>query len=201
MSAYLALPTGLTFSDIREGIPPQAIPTLNAVFQTALETGSDNPVVLRLNDFDMGGAAFLRGAGMSDLAYCGPIENISHIPETYLQLMVGVGGDLLGYPVWFEIPDPTADIPATFPNRTYEELVDPEDPEAGTTTTVHTWETWGASTRPDLLPQEINGTWYRSNKCPYFSEHKYAKGVGMPLPASSWVASGLTFTSELPEPE
>lgn len=196
MSTYLKLPTGLTFSDIREGLPPQSLPALNtflaAIGKPAVAVGDDNPLVLRLNDFDMGGAAFVRGSAMSDPAYCGPIGNIAHIPDFYIQLMVGVVGDLLSYPCDFELADPTAEIPATFPNRTFEQLDDPSDPESTTTTVVHTWQTWGAETRPDLLPEQIDGKWYRSNKNPYYSDNGFFKGVGIPLNASVWVPAGLS---------
>lgn len=206
MSTYLKLPTGLTFSDIREGLPSQSLPALNeflaAIGQPAVSVGDNNPLVLRLNDFDMGGAAFLRGNAMDDPAFCGPIANIAHIPGFYIELMVEVGGDLLSYPCDFEITDPAAEVPATFPNRTFEQPDDLNDPESSTTTVVHTWQTWGAETRPDLLPEQIDGKWYRSNKNPYQSDNGFYTGVGIPLDASVWVAAGLSpVTKPVPEVE
>lgn len=188
MDATLYIPTGLTFSDIREGTPEAAITALNAYLSgigaPEVNVGDNNPLVLRLNDFDMGGAAFYRGNAMDDLASCGPISNISHIHLPYVQLIVGVGGDITGLTVLFAVPDKTVEVPESFPNRTHTVYSDPEDPESGVET-VHTWETWGR--RNDNEAEfwvEKEGVQYRTSQD--------GGNSGDPIPASAWAFAGLT---------
>lgn len=178
MSATLKIPTCLTFSDLREGITPEAIATINAFLtskgQPTLPTdpeqakGLPNPFVLSLNDFDMGGAAFLRTDSMSGLATCGPIDNFNHMPLEYMSLIVGVGGDIEGFPVWFEIDDPTALCPFA-----PDDLLD----EDGNPIPQETWETWGTHGESHK-PVQHGAKWYRSSAVGYSGEL---------LKASEWV--------------
>lgn len=179
MTATLLIPTCLTFSDIREGVTSQAIATINnflsSIGQSTLPedpanaVGLPNPFVLSLNDFDMGGAAFLRTAEMTGLASCGPIENFNHMPLAYVSLIVGVSGDVQGLPVWFEIDDPAALCPFA-----PDDLVD----EDGNPIPQETWETWGTHAESHK-PVQHGAKWYRSSAVGYSGEL---------LKASDWVA-------------
>jgi len=181
MSARLLIPTCLTFSTLREGITAEAVTAING-FLTAqgLSTlpsdpaacvGLQNPFVLSLNDFDMGGAAFLRTNEMAGLASCGPIDNFDHMPTEYVSLIVAVGGDLEGYPVWFEIDDPTALCPFA-----PDDLVD----EEGNPIPQETWETWGTSGESHK-PVQHGAKWYRSSAVGYSGElMKASQWVNMP---------------------
>ena len=184
MAATFLVPTGLTFSDIRPGLKASTLTELNkyltSVNQPTVVEGDANPLVLKLNDFDLGGAAFTRGDAMADLATCGPIERMQHLPLPYVSLIVSVGGDLLGFPVFFEFAnesDLDAYIPATFPERTYSELSDPADPDSDPVERTHTWLTW----QPTHAPKQYGGKWYKSSET-----------SAEAIPASCWVSAGLT---------
>jgi len=160
---YIHIPSFLTLS----ALSAEAAAAVNAV-HTALglpagfSAGDTNPHILALNDFDMGGAPFTRGTG-AELAWLGPIDNQSFLTLDQLALIVAFGGDIEGYPVWFEIEDITAECPFA--------------PEPAEGETKETWETWGTSGQSHL-PREIGDYWYRSS----------AVGAsGQLMNASQWV--------------
>lgn len=180
---YIWIPSFLTVSTLSE----LAANTINQV-HTALGLpagfveGGQNPYILILNDLDMGGAPFTRGIG-SELAVCGPIENKSFLSLDQLGLIFAFGGDVEGFPVWFEFDDPTADCPFS--------ATDPPE----------TWETWGTF-GDSHKPVQIGAKWYRSS----------AVGQsGALLHASQWVplrsAGQVTvltteqYTAIVPSPE
>lgn len=113
-----------------------------------------------------------------------------------VKLLVGLGCEIKNYLAYFEIDDITAEVPATFPNRTHMVLSDPEDPESGVET-VHTWETWGANPGGipgDDLPKQVGDKWYRTSRD--------RNNDGDYIPASAWVPaslSGLVVLESLPE--
>lgn len=123
---------------------------------TNLVAGNQNPYILTLNDLDMGGAPFTRATG-AELACCGPIDNKSFLTLDYLSLIVAFGGEVEGYPVWFEIDDLNAVCP--FGDG------------------VETWETWGVFEQSHL-PVQIGDKWYRSSA---------VGQSGALLDASAWV--------------
>ena len=135
------LPTGLTFSDIRE-VPEASLNALNGYLTSVgapnVSVGSNNPLILKLNDLSMGGAPFIRG---SEIAICGPINNIEFIPLNYILLIVAVGGDILDMPIFFEIV-PTDICPFSDNNET--------------------WETWGIF-GDSHKPVQLGPKWYRSS--------------------------------------
>lgn len=171
----IEVPTGFTFSDIRSGVEDH-LPAFNAwLAKRGIPTvvvGSQNPMVLALNDFDMGGASWHRGAEMSDMAVCGPISNISHFPLTYVDLVTDISGDVYQMPVFFEFSnesDLDDDVPVNFPDRTWQDgSVDPDNPVE----TVHTWRTWS----PSHAPVELGRKWYKSSETALEA-----------IPASCWI--------------
>jgi len=105
------------------------------------------------------------------MAVCGPIQNLSYLPIDYITLIVLFGGDVEGLPVWFEINDINASVPAPW------QTLDPER------TTWATWGTFGDSHKPT----KIGTKWYRSN----------AVGQsGQLLDASQFVNLGLTILTK-----
>lgn len=60
-----------------------------------------------------------------------------------------MGGDLEGLPLWYEVADLDAEVPASLPNRTY---LDSDEAEQ-----VHTWNTYYAG---QWSPVEHDGKWY-----------------------------------------
>lgn len=201
MTTTIKLPAGLTFSDIRPGTPPAAIAALNAFLASAgipaVQVGDSNPLFGKILDFTNGGSPWDKPEDMAEPAYCRGIRNFKHIDAVYIPLIVDVGGDIYGMRVDFEIADPTADIPASFPMRTYEEPVDPADPESAMNQFTYKWNNWG--NRPDMAPVEIEGKWYRDNRVPGRYDDGQQRGHYLPLPASVWVSAGLTPVQR-PEP-
>lgn len=138
---YLWIPSYLTLS-VLSSEAATAINNVHTILglQNDYVAGQQNPYILLLNDLDMGGAPFTRGSG-SELAVCGPIENVSFLTIEYISLIVMFGGECEGLPVWFEIDDITEDCPFS-------------DSE--------TWETWGIFGESHI-PIQIGDKWYRSN--------------------------------------
>jgi hypothetical protein len=140
---YFWVPSAFTVSVLTA----EAAATINAVHTaidiqpTNLQVGSENPYILRLNDFDMGGAYFTRDKepGMS---CCGPIFRFSYLSIQDIQLLTAFGGEVEGFPVWFEIDDLESECPFS---------------DSG-----ETWETWGVF-GDSHKPVQIGDKWYRSN--------------------------------------
>lgn len=153
---YLWLPSCLTLSTL----DAQAVAIMNtvhtAIGKPMVSVTSENPYILRLNDLDMGGAAFTRNQEPA-MACSGPIENLEYLDLQYVSLIVAFGqvasqmdsrlfGDIEGLPVWFELTvDPsTIDCPLS------------------TTTPKEKWSTWGTF-GDSHRPVKLGLKWYRSN--------------------------------------
>jgi len=80
------------------------------------------------------------------LAACGPVGHLERVPLSLIGLVVAVGGDVEGLPVWFELSNDPATIDCPFSDATPKEK-------------WSTWGTFGAS----HVPQKIGPKWYRSN--------------------------------------
>lgn len=125
MATSIHIPTALTFSDLREGISTEALTVINAwqaqKSQPSVAIGDPNPFVMLINDFDMGGSPWERGSTPESMAVCGGIKQVQYMPSAYLNLIVGVGGEVYGYPMWFEIDDVTRPVPSYIPGHQDEE--------------------------------------------------------------------------------
>jgi hypothetical protein len=181
--AKIQLPTWATRAVIEDDTPADGLAKLNAALGTSL-TGDGteaNPVSGLLLDFVAGGGQFSRTEAPEGLAVSGEIANGGLIKLSVVDLIVAVGGDVFGYPVFFEFAnasDLDADIPDTFPGPTYKVYADDDDTVG--TDTNHTWNTW----QPRHAPVGIGDKWYKS------SETTQAA-----IPASCWVGAGLTVKS------
>lgn len=175
----LKIPTWATFYHIPLDAPDIGLAALNAALGTSLEKGDSNPVWADLQDLDLGGGPLTRGTTPESLAEVTPIANAQFITKDQMALAVAVGGDAEGAVLWLEIPSPTDEVPAAFPNRTYTDNSDPENPTEAT----HTYESYFAQGNW-TYPKEIDGKYYIPNVNP--------SNRGQRLPYSIVLASGLT---------
>lgn len=207
MATIIKVPTWVTFNKIPYGTPSQGLAVLNAALGTSLVAasapgapdGSSNPMWPDLQDLDLGGGHLrYRGNTMDELAEFVGIENTSFLTIPYIQLAVAIGGEVENYGVMLELPaNLDAEVPASFPNRSYA-TIDDSDPENPVeSTVVHTYATYF----PEQLRKEVEGT-------VYVPAQAYAgRLTGDTFKASEWVASGLTvltrsqFQAILPAPE
>jgi len=105
-----------------------------------LSTGATNPYYLPVTQIGIATGSSIDRS--SSLAVCGPIANTSRVPLEFVDLVVAVGGDVEGLPVWFELPNITDICP----------LGDG----------VETWATWGTFGQSHL-PVQYGTKWYRSS--------------------------------------
>lgn len=139
---YIHIPSYLTLSLLSA----EAAAHINQVHAqigqpTGFAEGGQNPYILLLNDFDMGGAPFSRGRG-AELAWLGPVDNQSFLTLDQISLIIMFGGEVEGLPVWFRFDDPTAVCPFSDSDET--------------------WETWGVFSESHK-PVQIDDHWYRSS--------------------------------------
>lgn len=179
----IELPTGLTFPTIQAGLDAEQLDGLNSWLTSkgmpTVSVGDANPFFLELMNFPAGGAPFDKSAAMNGLTKCGPITNTGHFKTLYLDLITEIKGDIYDFPVFFEFTDESDldnEVPATFPNRTYQE-VDPDDAEQ-TIEQTHTWRTWEST----HAITELGGKWYKSSETSQEA-----------IPVSAWIESGLTY--------
>ena len=185
---HVAIPNGLlqfTLGNVSAG-------TLAKVNQwhtnrggTAVSPGDDNPLFVKLLEYGLEGVVWKKGSGGAQtLAVAGPFRDAEFWSIGEAKFIVGLEGDVRGLPCWFPIAAANLndEIPAEFPNRTWEDgSIDPENP----VTTVHTWNTWYDG-MPGHDPVELpdgGGTYYCSAANTW--------NRGRPIDASVWVAAGL----------
>lgn len=141
-----------------------------ALGRQLVNAGDPNPYYFYMNDLDMGGAPFTRDK-LPGMAVCGPIDNLAYISIDQIQLIISCGGEIEGLPLWFEIDDIEANVPANL---------------LAISNTGPTWETWGTFGESHK-PRKIGDKWYRST----------AIGQsGDLLLASIAIASGVTLLTK-----
>ena len=159
---YIWIPSALTLN--RLTVETAAL--VNAVhtavgLPAGFVAGETNPHYLDLNDLDMGGAPFTRDA-TPGMAVCGPIENLGYLPLDYVSLIVAFGGDVEGFPVWFEVDDRDATCPLD---------------------ETKTWLDWGQNTDSPQGWNDPGGKWFRSSE-----DYAFPGNSGQPIDASAWVS-------------
>lgn len=80
------------------------------------------------------------------LAACGPVNRIDRVPLSLIDLLIGIGGEVEGLPVWFELTVDPATVDCPF----------------STTEPKEKWSTWGTFGQSHL-PQKLGANWYRSS--------------------------------------
>jgi hypothetical protein len=139
---YVHLPTEITFSVLDESatakvnalhtildLPPVVVAGPNPYFARILELGIAAPVDRN-----------------SPLTVIGPVDHPELIPLSMVDLIVAVGGDVEGLPVFFELSANPATIDCPF----------------STTTPKEKWSTWGTFGQSHI-PTQIGNKWYRSS--------------------------------------
>ncbi len=170
MAVRIYIPTWATFRRFPAGSPADGLAALAATLGlNQFQPGDVNPVWEDLQDLDLGGGSITRGQTLLDMSHVSEIENATFITIQHIGLVMAIGGEVAGYPVYFQIDDPAAATP--------EGLYRSQAADGGQLT----WAEW---MRPDLQPLiEHAGKYYKAA----VNEH------GAPLPASAWfrlVASG-----------
>lgn len=137
-----------------------------------IQPGDPNPFFQIIDAVSREGGSVVPGNGPLAMASIFPVVREEWRKPGYAMACVAVGGECYDLPVYFQIPDPTSEVPATFPNR-----VATFDGE-GNAATYHTWETWGTNGSDGHGVIDIGGTYYRSS-CNIHSG-------GDPIKASEW---------------
>lgn len=184
MSIVIKIPTWATFNKIPVGTPVEGLAALNLALGTSLQVGDPNPVWTDLQDLDLGGGPLTRGETLDSLSQVTPISNSSFITLDQIGLCVAVGGEAEGVQVLFEFTDEAsldAEVPSSWPNRTWMDLTDPDNPVEVT----HTFKTWCEHGSPNNYPQKLGDKWYLPNN--------NWQNSGLLLPASTWIFSGLNY--------
>ena len=155
---YIHIPVELTFSTLDESAASRINGLHTMLGLVSVSPGDANPYYLKITEVAM--ASHIDRSG--DLAVIGPIRNTEHIPLTMVDLILGVGGDAEGLPVYFELPTDPATIDCPF----------------STETPAEKWSTWGTFGESHN-PAQIGTKWYRSS----------AVGQSGSLMVASWWAS------------
>lgn len=139
---YLHIPVALTFSKLDES-GASLINALHTILDLPLVSAGDaNPYYLAITE-----VALACGLDRSSaLAVTGPVENLEFIAISMVDMIVNVGGDVEGLPVWFELSVDPATVDCPF----------------STTTPKEKWSTWGTFGQSHA-PVAIGSKWYRSS--------------------------------------
>jgi len=139
---YLHIPVALTFSILDE-TGASLINGLHTILDLPLvNADGSNPYYLQVTEVALASGIDRNGP----LAVIGPVNNIEYIPISMVDLIVNVGGDVEGLPVWFELSTNPTTIDCPF----------------STTTPKEKWSTWGTFGQSHL-PIQLGSKWYRSS--------------------------------------
>jgi len=146
-----------------------------ALSQLPLVPGRPSPFFEALDNATQDGAVLNRGSGaMATLE--GNMDPEWQEPSR-MALVVIAGGEVEGVQVFFQITDPTAEVPETLPNRTYA-----TGAPGSETTHVHTWNTYGVD-GDSHKPVQVGSYWYKPSTM---------GASGVPLKASDWFGYHMT---------
>lgn len=141
-SCYLHIPVALTLSKLSES-GASVINALHAILDLPLvSAGDSNPYYLQITEVALASGIDRSGP----LAVIGPVKNIEYIPVSMVDMIVHVGGDVEGLPVWFELSADPATVDCPFSTDTPKEK----------------WSTWGTFGQSHV-PTAIGNKWYRSS--------------------------------------
>lgn len=133
---YIKIPTGFTFSKIKEGVDLTGLNQyFTSVGQPTVSVGDENPFWEYVLELGVTGniARSDSSAGMSTF---GPMQRVSFVDfdPTYLAHLAG--GSVTGLPVWIEVAEANYnnEVPSSLPNRVY---IDENEEEV-----VRKWSEW-----------------------------------------------------------
>lgn len=149
----------------------------SAIALLPLSPGDPSPFFETLDNLTQEGASVERGNVYTDISTI-TAELPAWLDASQMALLYAAGGDITDEPMYFQVNDLTAQVPASFPDRLKEDG-----------TTAHTWATWGIA-GANHHPVVLGAHTYRSSQ--------YGYG-GVCLKASEWVpyllAGGVVLNS------
>jgi len=141
-SCYLHIPVAMTFSTLDE-TGASVINALHTILDLPLvNAGESNPYYLTITEVALASGIDRGGP----LAVIGPVKNIEYIPVSMVDMIVHVGGEVEGLPVWFELSADPATVDCPFSTDNPKEK----------------WSTWGTFGQSHV-PVAIGSKWYRSS--------------------------------------
>jgi len=153
----IVVPVELTFSRLNDAAASRINTLHSLIGKPLVAEGELNPYREMLSDMAYGGIGFSR----TPMAESGDIDQPEFITIDQVALIVALGGDFVGLPVFFEL--------ATDPSTT--------DCPFSTTTPKEKWSTWGTFGNSHV-PTKIGNNWYRESN---------VGQTGRPMNASEWI--------------
>lgn len=162
----ILIPVELTFSVLNEAAAIRVNEYHTLIDAPQVAEGDLNPYRTMLADMAYSGNGFDR---QSPMATSDNVLHPEHIDMAEIAIVLGLGGDIIEMPVFFELADLSVQCPFSL------------------TTPKETWAQWGAPLASNVL---IAGKYYRENAV------VQSPNSGVLMPASVWyhVASGYTKT-------
>lgn len=139
---WIHIPVDLTSPTLNDTATQMVNQLHTLIGKPTLSTGAANPYYLPITEIGIAKGASIDRS--QQLAVCGPIENTHLIPLDFVDLVVAVGGDVEGLPVWFELTDINVPCPLS------------------TASPQETWAGWGVFD-DSHKPIQYGTKWYRSN--------------------------------------
>ena len=165
----IQIPVELTFSRLNAAAAAR-INTLHALIgKPTVEEGDLNPYRTMLADRAYGGNGFDR---QSPMAMSDNVLHPEHIDMAEIAIVLGLGGDVVDLPVFFELANLDGECPFSL------------------TTPKETWAQWGSSKANNVL---IAGKYYRENAV------VQTPNDGALMPASVWYPIASSYTKTLGE--
>jgi hypothetical protein len=168
---WIHLPTDLTDPTLTES----AAGAINFIHQLQsrplVAAGQRNPYYDVITQIGIAPGASINR--VLPLAECGPVNNLARVPLSLVDLVIAVGGEVEGLPVFFELAADPATLDCPF----------------STTTPVEKWSTWGTFGQSHV-PVQIGNRWYRSSAVGQSGEL---------LKASLWIARSRSNVISLAE--
>jgi len=158
------LPEKWSCSDVKQTASTEELAKLAAQAGKQIAKGDKNPFIDSLVDVSLRDGSFIREKLEAGKA----VTEVESIDLDTAKMIVAVGGDVIGLPVWFVIDEKDIGKPCPFGDG------------------KGTWETWGVFGESHK-PTQIGDKWYRSN-CVGQS--------GEVLHASAWVSAGLVVITK-----
>ena len=152
---------------------PRILPSAAAQL-LPMNPGDPNPFFQIVDAVEREGGTLSLGDNPLALATATNVTRKEWLQVPYGQAAYMTGGDLMGLGLFLEFATEAAldaNVPTAWPDRTYAELIDPDDPESGTQAVAHTYNTY-----PGAAPVQLGDKWYKeaSNGIRYLHASEWA---------------------------
>ena len=165
----ILIPVELTFSTLDEAAAARVNEYHNTIGSPLVAEGDLNPYRTMLPDMAYGGNGFDR---QSPMAMSDNVLHPEFIEMDEIAIVLGLGGDIIEMPVFFELTDLSVQCPFSL------------------TTPKETWAQWGAPLASNVL---IAGKYYRENAV------VQSPNSGALMPASVWYPVASSYAKTLGE--